>query len=77
MGCRFSCYIAQRITNAIQYILANMGVETVNYLDDLGGAKLPDLAKESFWKMGLLLSELGILDLSQKLADQIQKSYFD
>ena len=42
MGCRSSCYIAQRITNDIRYILAIMYMKTVNYLDDLGGAVIPD-----------------------------------
>ena len=41
MGCRSSCYVAQRITNALRYILTGMSVETVNYLDDLGGAEIP------------------------------------
>ena len=40
MGC-CSSYIAQRITNAIGYILKEMSVDTVNYLDDLGGAETP------------------------------------
>ena len=48
MGCRSSCYIAQRITNALRFILGGMLVETVNYLDDLGGAEIPDFAEESF-----------------------------
>ena len=52
MGCRFSCYIAQRITNAIKFILEGMSIETVNYLNDLGCVEMPDLAEESFHKMG-------------------------
>ena len=48
MGCRSSCYIAQRITNSLKFILQGMMVETENYLDDLGGAEVPDLAEESF-----------------------------
>ena len=66
MGCRSSCYIAQRITNAIQYILGEIGVEIVNYLDDLGGAEIPECAKESFCKMGMLLADLKILESEQK-----------
>ena len=37
-----------------------MMVETENYLDDLGGAEVPDLAEESFRKMGNLLIDLNI-----------------
>ena len=48
MGCRSSCYIAQRITNALKFILQGMMVESENYLDDLGGAEVPDFAEEPF-----------------------------
>ena len=35
-------------------------VGTENYLDDLGAAEVPDLAEESFRKMGNLLIDLNI-----------------
>ena len=41
MGCQSSCFIAQSITNAFQFILQKRGVACVNYLDDLGGADVP------------------------------------
>ena len=60
MGCQSSCYIAQRITNALRFILQGMRVETVNYLDDLGGAEVPELAEFTFKTVGDLLLELRI-----------------
>ena len=67
MGCRSSCYLAQRITNALKYILQGMMVETENYLDDLGGAEVPDLAEESFRKMGNLPIYLNIEESVSKV----------
>ena len=60
MGCRSSCHIAQRITNAFKFILQKCNVDCENYLDDLGGAKIPDWADEAFRKMGDLLVELQV-----------------
>ena len=66
MGCRSSCYIAQRITNAFKFILQDMMVETENYLDDFRGAEVQDLAKKSFRKMGNLLIDLNIKESLSK-----------
>ena len=42
MGCRSSCFITQRITNAFKFILQKCDVDCENYLDDLGGLEVPD-----------------------------------
>ena len=47
-------------------ILGGMLVETVSYLDDLEGAEIPDLAEESFQKVGDLLLKLNIEESSNK-----------
>ena len=60
MGCHSSCYITQRITNALKFILQNDGVDCKNYLDDLRGAEVPDLSNDAFKKMGNLLTSLKI-----------------
>ena len=66
MGCRSSCYIAQRITNAFKFILQKHNVDCENYLDDLGGAEVADLADEAFRKLGDLLMELQVEESSSK-----------
>ena len=55
MGCHSSCYIAQRITNALKFVLQNDGVDCENYLDDLGGAEVPELTNDTFEKNGKLV----------------------
>ena len=76
MGCHSSCFIAQRITNAIKYILHKMDVECVNYLDDLGGAEFPELVQESFRKMGPLLEKLGIQESISKACSPSTRMIF-
>ena len=43
-----------------------MMVETENYLDDLDGAEVPDLAEKSFRKIGELLIDLNIKESVNK-----------
>ena len=76
MGCRSSCYIAQRIINVLKFILQGMMVETENYLDDLGGAEVPDLAEESFRKMGNLLIDLNIEESLSKACGPCTRMIF-
>ena len=76
MGCCSSCYIAQRITNAIRFILKERSIETVNYLDDLGRAEIPELAEESFRKMVLLLFDLKYRNHYQRHVAHVLECYF-
>ena len=66
MGCHSSCYIPQGITNALKFILQNDGVDCEYYLDDLSGAEVPDLANDTFEKMGNLLTILKIEEAVSK-----------
>ena len=76
MGCRSSCYIAQRITNAISFILQEMKVDNVNYLDDLGGVDVPESATQSFDKMGKLLNDLNIEESTNKACSPNSRMLF-
>ena len=51
-------------------------VETVNYLDDLGGAEIPELADESFRKMGNLLLDLRIAEYVNKACGSCTRMLF-
>ena len=73
MGCRSSCYITQKITNAFKFILQKRDVDCENYLDDLGGAEVPDLAAEAFEKMGSLLEELRVEESISKACVKVWK----
>ena len=60
MGCHSSCCIAQRIVNALNFILQKEGVDCENYLDDLGRDEVPEFANYTFEKIGNLLTILKI-----------------
>ena len=48
MGLRSSSQICQRVTSAVVFMYFNMGFMAVNYLDDFGGAEVPDRAIEAY-----------------------------
>lgn len=47
-GLRTGAMFCQRTTNAVRYIMNQMGYFLMNYLDDLHGCELPDRAWKSF-----------------------------
>ena len=57
----------QRTTNAVTYIYFNeFGYLCINYIDDFGGACVPDQAHHAFQTLKSLLSELGLMDSPEK-----------
>ena len=69
MGSRSSCYCCQKTTDIISYIAAGDGNEIVNYLDDLGGAEAPDLAKEAFENLAKIINNIGIRESPKKAVE--------
>ena len=47
-GLRSAAYLFQRTTNMILYILKQRQIDIVNYIDDLGGADIPDKTPLSY-----------------------------
>jgi hypothetical protein len=76
MGMRSACFIAQRITNAISYILQEAGYSVLNYIDDLVGAEKEDKAQEAFEYMGETLQEACLEETISKQSPPAQKMYF-
>ena len=62
MGMTSSCYIAQRISSAISFLMNKRGFSCVNYIDDLGGVEKPNVAFLAFDYLGELLQKIGILE---------------
>ena len=69
MGARSSCYCCQQTTNVITYIFNTKDGECVNYLDDLGGADTPDIAKHSFDLLGQIIEKIGIRESVHKAVE--------
>ena len=66
MGMTSLCYIAQRVSNAISFLMEKAGYSCVNYIDDLGGADTSEKATMAFDYLGDLLHEIGILESASK-----------
>ena len=76
MGLTSSAYFAQRITNAVIFILRKKGIQGVNYIDDIGGAASPSEAQQQFDDLGSLLKDLGILESTAKATSLSTKMVF-
>lgn len=60
MGLRSAAYICQRTTSAVVYMYRQEGHDAVVFLDDFGGAEVPDKAKEAEQDLDDLLDDLGL-----------------
>ena len=58
MGMRSSSRICQRVTNAISFIMFQLGVQILNYLDDLAGAENRDRAHFAYSCLGAVLQKM-------------------
>ena len=76
MGMTSSCYIAQRVSSIIPFIMQQRGYSIVNYIDDLGGADSPNKAMQAFNELGKLLKEIGILESEAKATPPSTKMLF-
>ena len=66
MGARSSCICCQKTTDVITYIMEKEGFEDINYLDDLGGAEVEDLAQQAFDLLGQIMINIGIRESTKK-----------
>lgn len=66
MGCRSAAYCCQRTTNAIAFIMFKIGIQVLNYLDDLASAEKKELAEFSYNTLGTILQKCGIEESSEK-----------
>ena len=66
MGMTSSCYVAQRVSNAISFLMEKAGYSCVNYIDNLGGVDTLEKASQAFQYLGDLLRKIGILKSTAK-----------
>ena len=76
MGMTSSCYIAQRVSSIIPFIMQQRGYSAVNYIDDLGGVDSASKAELAFEELGNILAEIGILESVQKATPPSTKMVF-
>ena len=66
MGMRSSSQICQRVTNAVAFIVFQLGVQILNYLDDLVGAETKERAFFAYSCLGALLQKCGLKESKNK-----------
>lgn len=66
MGLRSAANICQRTTNAISYIMLQIGIAILNYLDDLAGAERKENAKFAFFCFGEILKKCVFEESAEK-----------
>ena len=66
MGLRSAANICQRVTNAISFILLQMGIAILNYLDDFAGAERRDNAIFTYNCLGTVLQKCGFVESIEK-----------
>ena len=53
-------------TDAITFIFQKEGFEAVNYIDDFGGADVQNQAWEAFYRLGKIMSDIGVTEATDK-----------
>ena len=66
MGLRSACFLCQRVTNAITFIMFKLGIQILNYLDDLASAERKENADFAYNTLGAILDKCGIEESKSK-----------
>ena len=66
MGLRSAANICQRVTNAISFMMLQIGIAILNYLDDLAGAESKENAVFAFNCLGAILQKCGFEESKEK-----------
>ena len=59
-GLRSSAMMCQRSTNAVSFMFREFGFHCTKYIDDFGGAEIPEKSDAAFHALGSLLADLGL-----------------
>ena len=68
MGLKSSARCCQMLTDCISFIFSQEGFDTVNYIDDLGGAEVPEKAETAFQRLGDIVNDIGMSEAADKAA---------
>ena len=66
MGLRSAARCCQMVTDAINFIYFQEGYEAVNYINNFGGVDTEERAWEAFYKLGNIISEIGLQEAADK-----------
>ncbi|MFA8342383.1 MAG: hypothetical protein ACEPO8_05370, partial [Rhodothermaceae bacterium] len=65
-GLRSSAMMCQRTTSAVTHMYDALGFHCTNYIDEFGGAEIPEKSSEAFHTLGSLLASLGLESSPEK-----------
>lgn len=66
MGLKSAAAICQRVSNAITFMMFQLGISILNYLDDLAGAETAEKAEFAYNCLGTVLKKCGIKESVDK-----------
>ena len=66
MGLRSAACMCMRTTSAIAYICKDIGIDILNYLDDLAGCESPEKSWDAFNNLGKILDRCGFEESVEK-----------
>ena len=66
MGLRSAARCCQMVTDAVTFIYFQEGHEAVNYIDDFEAAETANKAWEAFYKLGNIISDIGLQEAADK-----------
>ena len=72
MGLRSAANICQRVTNAISFIMLQVGIAILNYLDDFAGAEKRENANFAYLCLGSVLKKCGFEESLEKASPPSQ-----
>ena len=76
MGLRSSAHICQRVTNAFSFMMLNIGLAVLNYLDDFGGVEQGDVAWFAFSAMRNIFLQSGLEEALDKACEPSERMVF-
>ena len=75
-GLRCSALACQRTTNAVTFLLAQQGISSVSYLDDIASAESPQKARLAFLTLSNLLKTLNLIENKDKICQPSTEMIF-
>ena len=76
MVLRYAAYMCMRTTSAIAYICKDIGIDILNYLDDLAGCESPEKSWDAFNNLRHILDRCGFEESVEKACQPNTKIIF-
>ena len=76
-GLRSTAFICQRVTSALSFMQVTDGFESINYIDDFGGAESSfERAQQAFYNLERIFQQAGVAESKEKAVTPTQRMSF-